>query len=124
MDENELKAKIDSMPDEIEACYSGFELTMYNYHNASERAIAARSDLERKRLALLVEGKIIGKNEDERKASARTLLSEEYRAVDDADMAERYAKYSLEISQVRVDEVRLTVRALEMASGPSRRGGY
>jgi hypothetical protein len=92
----------------------------YAYFIAGETAISARKTLEAKRLSLMAEGKIIGKNPEERAACAAQLLTVESAAVEQAEATERKARIDMELAQLDVDLEGKRLRLAELAANTAQ----
>jgi len=79
---------------------------------AAEQAIQARLTLEKERAARLMTGEIAGKNEAEREARARELLTSLYEAVEAAEADERRARLEYDLARLEVERVEALLRWL------------
>jgi hypothetical protein len=81
---------------------------------AKEAALEAKEDLKSTECHLLDAGKIVGKNEKEREASARLLTFDERQCLIDAEKAERTATLRLEIALDARRNLESVIRIMEM----------
>lgn len=89
---------------EITTTYEALTCAMKSAHKFGEKAIAAKFVLETARAAATLDGRIDGKNEAQREASAHLVLAGEYDAADTAD----------ERARLSVDELKARLRLAEL----------
>lgn len=99
---------------DLTTAYYGLNFARQQYYTATETLIAARRALENKRMGLMIEGKITGKNSEEREASGRAQMADEYLLVERAESLERELKLRFEFAQSEVDLVRAQLRLCEL----------
>lgn len=85
----ELRAKIDAAFDNL----INARRTLFD---AKEAVIAAKSELEDRKMAFILSGQVAGKNESERAACMRSLTKPALVQVEAAERAERVAVLALE----------------------------
>lgn len=86
---------------------------------ASEKTIAARIELEKERAARLLSGEIIGKNEAERDARARELLTRLFIDVEAAETAERQSRIAYELAKIEVERIDFLLRLMMATASKS-----
>jgi len=84
------------------------------YNDAVQKSSDARKNLETTRLLYLTTGRISGKNDDERKASARQELSQELEAVENLERLERTAKSRYDCASFNLECMKQQIRLLEI----------
>lgn len=94
----------------IAAAYDKLAQARMALWGAAERTLRARLDLERERSARLMTGEITGKNEAEREARARELLTSLFGALELAETDERRAKLEFDLARIGVDKVEALLR--------------
>jgi len=99
---------------DIEKVYGELREAMTHYANQAENLIAAKQDLEFKKLRALANGLIVGKNADERESVAQQLFADEYLAVADIELTERGARLRLDLVGVDVASMRAQLRLAEV----------
>lgn len=102
--------------DTIEATYHQAMLAREAFFIASEKAIQLRAQIEQQRLFSLADGRITGKNAEEREACARKLFADDYYALSEAERDERYTKFDLDQAQARIEMIRCQLRLEESIS--------
>jgi CRISPR/Cas system CMR-associated protein Cmr1 (group 7 of RAMP superfamily) len=80
---------------------------------ATERATRARMDLEKERGARILTGEIVGKNEAERDARARELLTSLFEAVEAAEVDERSARMTFDLARIEVERIDAVLRLIQ-----------
>lgn len=81
-----------------------------------ENAIHAKDVFEKARLDALLNGSIIGKNADEREASAREFLKPLIDQLSVRQAQERRARYDFDQAMRSVEKVRSLLRLMEITS--------
>lgn len=81
-----------------------------DYAQATLRKLKAKEALEEALAQAVVAGEVQGRNEEERKAKARMLLADYYRALAEAEEKYQRAKTALEVARSYTEEVSLLVR--------------
>lgn len=95
--------------------YEALKAAVTTAYQAGEATINAKAALEAGRAALLLHGRIDGKNEAQREAQARQLLAPLFDEADAAESASRLARHTLELARLDVESVRAQLRLMEMA---------
>jgi hypothetical protein len=81
---------------------------------AGERVIFLKADIEQTRMAAARDGLITGKNEDERKICAYSLMPDKYHELAVAEKDEREEKHLLGQAQTIVESMRALLRLEEL----------
>ena len=102
------------MEQKIRYAYSLLSSATSEYHEAAERAILAKSALERARLGGLANGTIEGKNAELREASAMERLADLYAELETAEGEERSARLWLDLARLGVEEIHALLRLAEI----------
>jgi len=84
---------------------------------AAETAANAKAALEVARAEATHDGRIDGKNQEQREAQARQVLTCQYNALEVADTAARYTRHGLDLARIEVERVRVILRLAELTSG-------
>jgi hypothetical protein len=103
----------------VTAAYDKLARARVELWGAIERVIRARLDVEKERGARMMTGEIAGKNETEREARARELLSSLYLALESAEADERRARLEHDLAKIEVERVELIVRLLSATQMPA-----
>jgi hypothetical protein len=88
-----------------------------NWAQASEKTIAIRQALEHERAARLMTGEIAGKNEAEREARARELLTNLYLELEAAERDERAARLAHDLARIEVERMDYLLRWMALRTG-------
>ncbi|MCA9868612.1 MAG: hypothetical protein KC410_19140 [Anaerolineales bacterium] len=94
--------------------YEALKAAVVTAFSTGEMAIQAKAAFETGKAALLLDGRLDGKNQEQRDAQARELLSVLYRNAEVAEKAAREAKCGLETARLDVEVVRAQLRLLEL----------
>ena len=97
-----MKARI---RESVENAYSKLCDATAKWHKAALAESKAKQDYAKAHLRLFVDGKIIGKNAEERELSAQAQLTHEDNAVFQAVFAQKLAKAELELAQLKLSEL-------------------
>ena len=103
--------------DVINQACAALSAAIMAFRNAELIAIAAKNELATAKLAKLASGEISGKNEDERKASARVVLADLVGADEIATINEKTAKTDLDLARLEFDRVNMLLRLEELIAG-------
>jgi ABC-type phosphate transport system auxiliary subunit len=87
---------------------------------AAEKVIALRAELEEQENRLIANG-IEGKNAEERKANLKAAFSGRRLELENAEAAERKARYFLDCFQTELDGLRYRLRVAELMSKESEK---
>lgn len=98
----------------ITVAYAQLTKARLELWGATERTIRARLALEHERGARLMTGEIVGKNEAEREARARELLTSLYGDVEISEADERRARLEADLARIEVDRIEAVLRLLSM----------
>ncbi len=116
--------------DAVRKTYAGLRRAKVVAYNAAEEERYCRTMLEAQRADAILGSRITGKNEAEREACARQVLSEHYTNLCDASEAAFEAKHHVELAALAVEELRVLLRLEELAAyatagvtPPSHNGG-
>ena len=82
---------------------------------ASEAAGLAKEVFETARGALMLEGRLDGKNEAQREAQAREMLADLYSSLTAAEKAARVTKNAMDLARLDVELVRAQLRLMELS---------
>jgi len=113
---------------EIEQAYEELIKKQHDYNGMSEGATEAKTTWETvKEQGLIVLGEdgkplIQGKNIAEREAKAKELYAAQYQEYLLLDEGLRYSKYALDIARIKVEELRLKMRLMEVLKGETDQG--
>ncbi len=97
----------------ITTAYDALATARRELWGATERVIRARLDLEKERGARTLTGEITGKNEAEREARARELLTSLFEALEAAETEERSARMAYDLARVEVERIDAVLRLLQ-----------
>lgn len=98
----------------IGTVYEALKVAVATAFDTGEMAVQARTAFEAAKSALVLEGRLDGKNQELRDAQARELLSVLFRNADAAEGAARRAKHELELARLDVELVRAELRLMEL----------
>jgi len=87
---------------------------------AAEKVISLRTELEENENRLIAQG-VEGKNAEERKANLKAAFSAERPELENAEAAERKARYFLDCFQTELDGLRYRLRIAEIMSKESEK---
>jgi len=113
---------------EIEQAYEELIKKQHDYNGMSEGATEAKKHYEtlmvQSLILLDVDGKKLnqGKNPTEREAIAQELYPAQYQEYLLLDEGLRYSKYALDIARIKVEELRLKMRLMEVLKGETDQG--
>ena len=102
------------MQDALSNSYRQLKSALAEALEAAERVANARRVLEFGRDALMLNGKLDGKNEAIREAQARTEMSTEVYDLEAAESQQRQAKFMVELARLDVEEQRAKLRLMEL----------
>jgi uncharacterized small protein (DUF1192 family) len=100
----------------IDEAYHKLSKARFDAYQAAERLAMRRMELQHARAERVVAGQINGKNETEREAQARTLLHEEFAAVEVAELEERRAAITMEICRLEIERIQTVIRFLSVSA--------
>jgi cell division protein FtsL len=100
--------------EQIKQAYENLKIHTATLFSVTEIEIKAKRELEVRRLSLLAEGAITGKNAEEREACARRLLDREYKALEIAEKNTRTERTSFELARLDVECLRALLRLAEI----------
>ena len=98
----------------LTATYESLKAAVITAFSTGEMAIQAKAAFETGKAALLLDGRLDGKNQEQRDAQARELLAVLYRNAEAAEKMAREAKCGLETARLDVGVVRAQLRLLEL----------
>lgn len=101
--------------DSLNAAYSALKAATAAAFTAAEVAGLAQDAFEAGKNALLLGGKLDGKNEAQRDAQAREALAALFESMQIAEQAARVKKNALDLARMDVELVRAQLRLLELA---------
>lgn len=101
--------------DSLTAVYAAMKAATAEAFNAAEAAEIATAAYEAGKSALLLDGKLDGKNEAQREAQAREALAPLFETVQTTGRAARLKKHLQEMARMDVELVRAQLRFLELA---------
>ncbi len=107
-------------PTDITARYTALADAKRHYAAAATEEIAAERALEDARLRAIADGRITGKNEAERAASAQTVLADLIEAHRAAQDCARAARLEMDLAALDVEALRAELRLMELAEGEVR----
>ena len=96
-----------------EAYYKLQDATQFLYQ-AGEQVINARVAFETAKADKTASGEIAGKNEDERKASARKVLENEYRELSTCESIERSWRFQCDMASLEVKRVEAVLHLMDI----------
>ena len=102
--------------EDVREAYTRLHDYMIFYSRAAVDMVNARRKLETERADAISRGMIIGKNQDEREASARSVCAAAYAWLETAETAERSARDTLDMAKLEVEMIRLLVRLMSIGS--------
>lgn len=105
------KAKLLEAWDTANAVWANRRATLFN---AAEAEANAKSVYGLAESTAILSGKIVGKNEGERKAAAAAILASEALDLDKAEAWVRQARYDLDTANNEIERIKLVVRLLEV----------
>lgn len=85
-------------------------------YSAAEREINAELGLRKLTLAAMFSGAIVGKNDNEREAQARTKFPDDYAELEAAQHDVRLRKLNFDLAALRLAEARAMLRIEELAA--------
>ncbi|MHB8961980.1 MAG: hypothetical protein ACYC5K_02385 [Saccharofermentanales bacterium] len=94
--------------------YDTVTLASESLFKAGEKSIDAKDILENARLEALTNGSIVGKNADEREASAKALLKPLYDQLTESQEHERHMRYLFDQATRHLAKVRDLLRLAEI----------
>ena len=98
----------------VHEVYTNLYNAKEKYAEASEKFINLKFTLNVLKAEATQNGEIDGKNADAREASARSLLKENYDALDKAEIEERKMRHSLDLANLEVERVKTLLRLQEV----------
>jgi hypothetical protein len=101
--------------DTLTAVYDALKAATAEAFTTGEAAGIARDAFEMSKTALLLAGKLDGKNEAAREAQAREALAPLFTTMQAADQAARVKKHVQEMARLDVELKRAQLRLLELA---------
>jgi hypothetical protein len=98
----------------IQDAYQELTTARDELYSAGEMVIQTKNLVDNMRAEKIANGEIVGKNEDERKAKARELLSGIYGMLEGYEKSEREARRNFDTATYRVEMVRALLRLEEL----------
>lgn len=105
---------MNTMQEQIVKAYQILKATMVEALDAAEQVADIRHTIDFGRNALMLNGKLDGKNEAVREAQAQTELSSEYYALLGAESRQRRTKLQAELARLDVEALRAQLRLMEL----------
>lgn len=102
--------------DDISQSYANLKVARQDYRNAQKLYLGEKRKLDRQIRLAIREGRIAGKNPDERKAMAEVMFQEYFDTLDDLSEKAEDAKCELDLAWMDVNEVRALLRRDEIAA--------
>lgn len=104
----------DLTQDTIRTVYTAMQKALQQAFTATEKVVELKAILEAAQDAVLLDGRIDGKNEAIREAQMRWLVKDELLDVELAERAARRAKTTLELARLDVECVRVHLKLAEV----------
>ena len=98
---------------QINSTYDDLRVALADYRAAEQEHIDARARLDAAIAKALLAGEIIGKNETERQAAARTLFAAQFTEAEGLESRARLAKLAYDCAQIEAERVRSLLRLME-----------
>ena len=98
---------------DINNAYTRLAQAAQDNYKATELEIESGVELERELLAAINDGRIDGKNEQQRQAKARELFAELHQAHEQNGRNARCYKFQLDMARLEVERIKMLFRALE-----------
>jgi len=98
----------------ISEVYAQYGDALSFYRMAEQQRIMAKSELEFVRCHYVAEGKIPGKNQGERDANERLMLSVYYRKLEQAEYDAAVARLSLDLAENKIKETNAHLRLMNI----------
>ncbi len=108
--------KLDELAVNMQDAYHELSVCRLKLASVQENLQANKYGLEVSTAELTIAGTITGKNDAERKASAREILKGFYQAIDEAERIERRTRAEFENAERRVEYLRALLRIAEITT--------